>query len=170
KKGYIIGGVVRASKVVRANQLGASLHAPTLIEVGGSPSIRLELEGLEDEIQEAQAQQEMFDKSLQTVEKQKQGEGNLAERLQDRAAILSRDRFSLLSRLRAFREKKEDLEEKLSRLKSSKLKVHVRDRVMPGVRIVIKNSSWLARDEVNFSTFYEEDGEIGFMPYELSGK
>ncbi|MFH1538173.1 MAG: FapA family protein, partial [bacterium] len=47
KKGYIIGGVVRASKVVRANQLGASLHAPTLIEVGGSPSIRLELEGLE---------------------------------------------------------------------------------------------------------------------------
>lgn len=169
KKGYIIGGVVRASKVVSANQLGAPLHVPTVIEVGGSPSIRGELERLEQEIGEAEAHQDMYDKSLETVEKQK-SEGTLMERLGERAAILSRDRFSLVSRLRSFREKKEDLEEKLSRLKSTKLKVHIRDKVMPGVKIVIKNASWIGRDEVNFCTFYENEGEVEFMPYELTGK
>lgn len=172
KKGYIIGGVVRAGKMLSANQVGTPQHVSTIIEVGGSPSMRQELEALEAEIREAEAKADMFDKSLQTMEKTKQGSGDplAADKARNRLSIITRDKFSLLNKLRSFREKKEDIEERLSRLQSTGLKIHVRDKVMPGSKLVIKNAIWTARDEVNFSTFYERDGEMEFLPYELAGK
>ncbi|MEW6202464.1 MAG: FapA family protein [bacterium] len=169
KKGFIIGGVVRASKFVSANRIGASFQTPTIIEVGGSPTMREELDELEKKIQEAETQEEMLSKSLVTAEKQRQKTGgDIGEQQRERATILARDRFSLIARLRAFRERKEDLEEKLSMLKSSQLKVHVRDKVLPGVKIIIKNAVWIARDEVKFTTFYEDENEIRFLPYEFA--
>jgi len=78
---------------------------------------------------------------------------------------ISRDRFALLSKLRAFKEKKEDLEEKLVQLNSRSLKISIR-KVMPGTKITIKNASWIAQDQLDFCTFKEVDGEIQNGPFE----
>lgn len=163
KKGYIIGGITRASKAVYSNQIGAQIQVPTTIEIGGSPSLREEMEQLEQEIDAFEEKADMQAKSLQSLEKRK-ASGDQATK--DKIMQISRDRFALMSRLRAFKEKKEDLEEKLSRLRSHSLKVHVKQTLHPNTKLFIKNAAWVSRDPVEFSTFYERDGEVAFMPYE----
>lgn len=170
KKGFIMGGITRATKAVTANRIGTPTQSPTLIEVGGSPSLRNELENLENEISEAEQKTEAFSKSLDTAEKKKAQAGELTEEQKERVLLMSRERFALLSKLRAFREKKEDLEEKLTRLKSRGLKVNVRDAALPGTKISIKTANILIQDEIKFTTFYEKDGEIEIMPYDSAGE
>lgn len=170
KKGFIMGGITRATKAVTANRIGTPTQSPTLIEVGGSPSLRNELENLENEINEAEQKTEAFSKSLDTAEKKKAQAGELTEEQKERVLLMSRERFALLSKLRAFREKKEDLEEKLTRLKSRGLKVNVRDAALPGTKISIKTANILIQDEIKFTTFYEKDGEIEIMPYDSAGE
>ncbi|OQA87230.1 MAG: hypothetical protein BWY28_02065 [bacterium ADurb.Bin236] len=167
KKGFIMGGVTRAAKSVSCNQVGTPTQTPTFIEVGGSPTLREELDKMQNEIKDAEKQVEMQSKSLESSEKRKHcSPEQITDEQQQRILLMSRDRFALLAKLRAFKEKKEDLEEKLVRLKSAGLKVHVRKKVMPGVKITIKNASWLAADSLDFATFREYDGEIEFGPYE----
>lgn len=169
KKGFIMGGVTRASKSLKCNQLGTPTQTPTLVEVGGSPSLRAELAKIETEIQSAEENTTMQSKSLESVERKRQSksmDAQLSEEQKERVMIMSRERFALLSKLRAFKEKKEDLEEKLVRLNSSGLKVHVKKKVMPGAKICIKNASWTTKDALDFATFREYDGEIQFGPYE----
>lgn len=169
KKGFIMGGVTRATKSLKCNQLGTTTQTPTIIEVGGSPSLREELARIEAEIQAAEESTAMQSKSLESVERRRQGKGmeaQLSEEQKERVMLMSRERFALLSKLRAFKEKKEDLEEKLVRLNSSGLKVHVRKQVLPGSKICIKNATWTAKDALDFATFREYDGEIQFGPYE----
>jgi len=170
KKGFIMGGITRATKAVTANRIGTPTQSPTIIEVGGSPSLRNELENLENEINEAEQKTEAYSKSLDTAEKKKAQAGELTEEQKERVLLMSRERFALLSKLRAFREKKEDLEEKLTRLKSRGLKVNVRDAALPGTKISIKTANILIQDEIKFTTFYEKDGEIEIMPYDSAGE
>lgn len=171
KKGFIMGGITRATKAVTANRVGTPTQSPTLIEVGGSPSLRNELESLENEINDAEQKTEAYSKSLDTAEKKKAATGqDLTEEQKERVLLMSRERFALLSKLRAFREKKEDLEEKLTRLKSRGLKVNVRDAALPGAKISIKTANILLQDEIKFTTFYEKDGEIEIMPYDSAGE
>lgn len=167
KKGYIMGGITRATKSIKCNQTGTQTQNMTILEVGGSPTLRDEMEKLEQEIKEAEKRAEMQSKSLQSAEKKKQKSGSdLSEDQQERVMLMSRERFALLSKLRTFKEKKEDLEEKLVRLRSSGLKVHVKSQVLPGTKICIKNAQWLAKDPLDFATFREHDGEIQYGPYE----
>jgi hypothetical protein len=171
KKGFIMGGITRATKHVTANRIGTPTQSPTLIEVGGSPSLRNELEQLENEIHEAEEKTDAFSKSLDTAEKKKAQLGSeLSDEQKERVLLMSRERFALLSKLRAFREKKEDLEDKLTRLKSRGLKVNVKDAALPGSKICIKTASIIMQDEIKFTTFYEKDGEIEIMPYDSSGE
>ncbi len=166
KKGYIMGGVTRASKSIVCNQSGTPTATPTVLEVGGSPTLRDEMEQLEQEIRQAEATAELQTKSIETAEKMKQAQGSqLTEEQKQRVLHISRDRFALLSKLRAFKEKKEDLEEKLVQLNSRSLKISIR-KVMPGTKITIKNASWIAQDQLDFCTFKEVDGEIQNSPFE----
>lgn len=167
KKGYIMGGVTRAAKSVTANRIGTPTQTPTLIEVGGSPSLREELENIEKEIAASEEKKDNVSRSLDTAEKLKDAQGNvLSEEQRQRVMLMSRERFGLLSKLRAFKEKKEDLEEKLSRLKSNQLRVNIKEKGMPGAKITIKTANILLYDEVNFTSFIERDGEIEIMPFE----
>lgn len=167
KKGFIMGGTTRASKSVTANRIGTPTQALTIIEVGGSPSLRNELETLENEITMAKEKSDNYSKSIDTSEKRKlEAGGVMNPEQQERVLLMSRERFALMSRLRAFREKKEDLEEKLSRLKSRGLKISARDAVLPGTKISIKTAAAIIQDEARFVTFYERDGEIQMMPFD----
>ena len=167
KKGFIMGGTTRASKSVMANRIGTPTQSLTIIEVGGSPTMRQELETLEKEISEAKDTSDNYTKSIETTERRKlEAGGVLTPEHQQRVLLLSRERFALLSRLRAFREKKEDLEEKLARVKSRGLKISAREAVLAGTRICIKNAVVIVQDDVKFVTFYERDGEIQMMPFD----
>ncbi|HOO57081.1 MAG TPA: FapA family protein [bacterium] len=166
KKGFIMGGITRASKTIRCNQTGTSTQTATILEVGGSPTLREEMQKIEQEIREAEANAEKQSKSIESAQKKKQVKGEISDDLEQRVLLMSRERFALMSKLRAFKEKKEDLEEKLVRLRSSGLKVHVKNKVLPGTKICIKNASWLAQDPLDFATFREYDGEVEFGPYE----
>jgi len=168
KKGFIMGGITRATKSVKCNQLGTQTQTVTIVEVGGSPTLREEMEKLEQEIKDAEEMAKMQSKSLESSEKRKQQGTNLSDEQKERVMHMSRERFALLSKLRAFKEKKEDLEEKLVRLKSSGLKVHVKNKVLPGTKISIKNAQWSAKDPLDFATFREHEGEILYGPYEGS--
>lgn len=120
---------------------------------------------------EAEEKTDAFSKSLDTAEKKKAQLGSeLSDEQKERVLLMSRERFALLSKLRAFREKKEDLEDKLTRLKSRGLKVNVKDAALPGSKICIKTASIIMQDEIKFTTFYEKDGEIEIMPYDSSGE
>ncbi len=167
KKGFIMGGITRASKSITCNQLGSPTQTPTIIEIGGSPTLRAELEQIELEVTEAESSADNKGKSLETAEKlrAKQG-GQLTPEQQERILIMTRERFALLSKIRAFKEKKEDYEEKLTRLNSHGLKVNVKTKTMPGVKICIRNTTWIANDPVDATTFREHENEITFSPFE----
>lgn len=167
KKGFIMGGITRATKSITCNQTGTANQNITILEVGGSPTLRDELEKLETEIREAEEKVDLQTRSIETVEKRRQQEGAApTPEQQERVTLISRDRFALLSKLRAFKEKKEDLEEKLIRLRSTDLKVHVKKKVLPGTKITIKNANWIAQDPIDFVTFREYDGEVQYGPCE----
>lgn len=165
KKGYIMGGITRATKTITCNQTGTPTATPTILEVGGSPTMREEMEKLEAEIKEAEKIAEMQSKSIENIERRgKQVDKD--EELKQRMLMLSRDRFALLSKLRAFKEKKEDLEEKLINLSSRSFKINVKKTTLPGTKITIKNANWIARDKLEFTTFREYDNEVQYGPYE----
>jgi len=167
KKGFIMGGITRATKTITCNQTGTHTATPTILEVGGSPTMREELDRIEAEIHEAERLSEMQSKSIDSAEKRAQTTpGEMSAEQKQRVLHLSRDRFALLSRLRAFKEKKEDLEEKLINLNSKQFKINVRKTVLPGTKITIKNASWVAHDPLEFSTFREYDGEVQYGPFE----
>jgi uncharacterized protein len=167
-KGLIIGGITRASKFVHANQIGAAINPVTVIEVGGSPSFRQELEDLENEMAAAEEAVLNQEKSLKSIEKNKeQTQSDAASR--ERHLRLSRDHFALVSRLRAYRERKESLEEKLTRMSGHSIRVYVRNRVYPNTKISIKTALWICKEPMDFVTFYERDGEVQFLPYEKPG-
>lgn len=167
KKGYIMGGVTRASKAVTCKQAGTQTQSPTIIEVGGSPTLRDEFEKLEQEIKDAEEKTKMQSKSLESVERRRELAGDeLTEEQKQRVLLLTRERFALLARLRAFKEKKENIEEKLASMRSQGLKVHVKEKALPGTKICIKNAVLILHDQIDFVTFRESDGNIETGPYE----
>ncbi len=162
KGGTIVGGIVRATRTVSAKKIGTLFPVVTKIEVGGSPSLREELDEIERELLFMENQSQLLEHSIETAKKMSKEDPSK----KNNVLLATKEHFSLLEKIRKYREKKEDLENKIRAGIGTPPKVHALQKVFAGVQITIKDSTRIINDEIECVTFYEQEGEIKIAPFE----
>lgn len=158
KRGFITGGHVCAGNKVSVKNLGASLGAATIVEVGVNPQVKEEYQNLQKELLEIQKVIKSTQPILATfAEKKARGARFSQEQLQYIKSLI------LLSET-----KKKELEEK--QLKWEELQerfeeqnnayVEVLGEVYPGTTIVIRDVSMAVQSNYKYCRFERIRGDV----------
>lgn len=162
KRGLIVGGVCRAGREIKARVIGSSMATSTILEVGIDPNITQKKEKLGQDIVAIKDNLDKIIKSLNLLESLKKANRLDKEKAQMYLRLI-KTKDNLLKELQ---EKKDEYEiiEKASE-NCSRGMVKVSGIIYPGVKIIIGNSNYFIRDEMERCTFYREEGEIRIGPY-----
>lgn len=163
KKGLIIAGRVSAGEEIRARVIGNYLATPTEIEAGGSPKVRDELRLIEDQKKQLKLNLDRTEKGVKSLKLLQEKQGALPAGKKDLLLQLTRAQFHLMGQLKKLEAREDELEEILA--SSFKGKVIVSDAIYPGTKLIIKQAVLHIRDQINATTFYEQDGEIQIGVY-----
>ncbi|MCR4691875.1 MAG: FapA family protein [Lachnospiraceae bacterium] len=163
KKGFIAGGMVRATTQVSCRVLGSAMGADTVVEVGVDPAMKARFQELQKEMLEMHKKRNMINTTLTgAVAKIKSGAKLPPEQMQYVQ--------SLMQAAKQLEEKLEeddmelcDLEELLSEKTESCVKV--RDTAYPGTKIVIGDESVTLKKEVSYCRFHYDKGDIRSATY-----
>jgi len=158
KKGFLIGGVARAGKEIRANVIGSSMSAATVVEVGVTPEHKKRLYEINRELEELENDWAKIKTAYNIVTRQSNyGINDIIDRLK-------KSEGELLEKKKALEEEKERLS--LLVEKATFAKIYVSDTVFPGVNVIIGNASMKIKDKYEHVTFYNHEGQIRTRPYE----
>jgi len=158
KKGLIIAGRVSAGEEIRAKVIGNYLATPTEIEAGGSPKVRDELRQIEGQKKQLKLNLDRTEKGVKSLKLLQEKQGSLPAGKKDLLLQLTRAQYHLMGQLKKLEAREEELEEILA--SSFKGKIIVSEAIYPGVKIIVKQAVLHVRDQINATTFYEQDGEI----------
>lgn len=158
RKGFIAGGVVRATSKVSCKILGSSLGGDTMVEVGVDPQQKARYIQLQKEITEAQKKYTTVQTTLSgAAAKLKSGAKMSPEQMQY-IRTLAQAQQNMLEKLEADRREFEQLDEFV--LNNSAACVCVRDTAYAGAKIVIGDDSLTLKSDVQYSRFVDDGGEI----------
>ena len=163
RRGTIVGGVTRATREIRAKNIGSSLAPPTQIEVGIKPERKEEYRHLNQELQDKAKD---LEKTRQII--------NLLSNLEKTRGELPEDKRETLNRLRPLehqleqeiaekQRRKELLEEQLSTLRTGK--ICVQGTIYPGVTVMIGQITMTVNDAIEFCQLVVEEDDIKIYPY-----
>lgn len=157
-KGFITGGKVVATNAINVKNLGSSMGADTVIEIGVDPAIKEKLTSLQKEIMEIHKVLQQIEPILTTTS-QKLAKGEK----------LAPDRIKYVQTLMiANKQKKERLqicnaqiEEYQGLLEANKnASVKVSGEVYGGTKIIISDCSMTVKDTMKYCRFVREQGEV----------
>ncbi|NMA85997.1 MAG: DUF342 domain-containing protein [Tissierellia bacterium] len=162
KRGLIVGGVCRAGLEISAKTIGSSMATSTTLEVGVDPEALKKREQLESDIGVAEDNLDKITKSLILLENLKKANRLDQEKTQMYLRLIS-TRDTLLQELQIKRKEYEELEKSTENYSRGIVKVS--GTIYPGVKIIIGNSTYFVRDEMEKCRFYREEGEIKIGHY-----
>ena len=158
RKGFIMGGLVRASKRVEVKSLGSDMGTMTQIEVGIEPAKKERYGKLRDELVKRQKEMDQIKPILVTF----------TQKINSGEEIAANKKAYIQQLAQQFRQMKDSadelkfeynlLTEELSL--GSDARVKVQNTVYPGVRITISDVSLTTKDERSFCQFVRENGEV----------
>ena len=161
-KGLIVGGNCRAAEEIEARVVGSSLATTTVLEAGIDPGLKEEITQLEEDLEDNRQNMTKAEKALNLLEKLKEQQGELP---QDKEMMYYRLKKTRKNLQEERAKKEEKLEELKQRSKGSKRgKIKVKEKVHPGVTIVIGKSRYNVRDTIDATSFVEEEGEVRQKP------
>ncbi|MGI6176570.1 MAG: FapA family protein [Christensenellales bacterium] len=155
----IIGGVLRAGRMVVARHIGSPTGEKTIIELGVQPELRIRLGELTKQYAQIKAQLEKL-QGLSRVQTHKSADAyrqELWDKLMEGREQLEQTHDQLSREI-------EEIKQKLS--DSSGGLVHTMGTVYPDVKITIGSAAYTTYDMVEFATFRYKDGEVGFSACE----
>ena len=157
RKGLIAGGSICATGSITAVVIGSPMATVTELKVGTSPILREEHSRLTTELEEILEELRKSDQILNLLNKMEaKGQLSLDKSNMRINAIKTKLKYS--KRLPEIKARIAELEEIFK--DAAKGKVNVRDRIYPGVKVVIGSNALYVKDEEQHVTFIREHGEI----------
>lgn len=163
RKGLIVGGKIAAQKEIRAMTVGSSMATVTHLEVGVDPKLRKDIEECSRELKEEGKTLEQIKQSISLLDKMAK-KGGLPANKKVMLAKCLKAKKQLEESIKHKNEKLQTLKTKLETI--SKGKVKVSGTVWPGVTITIGHSTMFIKDYMEYVTYYREEAEVKFGPYE----
>lgn len=158
KRGFITGGHVRAGQKIEVKTLGATLGAPTIVEVGVDPEKKAEYMRLQKEISE-------IVKNIRNIQPVLV---NFAEK-RSKGVRFTPDQINYIRNSAATMEtQKKSLDEKNRRMQELQLEFNPQERAMvlvkgevyPGTTIIIGDSSMQVKSTYQYCRFERIEGDV----------
>lgn len=162
RKGMVMGGVVRARDEINVQVLGSRMGTYTEVEVGANPALRKELIELEKKIFETKRELDKVEKALTILNKKG---FDLPPEREEMKARLTRTSFYLKAELRKLTARQEEINEEIADRQTQRGKIKVRQRIYPGVKVIIGKAVRIFKDEVHYAVLTYEDGEVVIQAY-----
>ncbi|WP_350344977.1 FapA family protein [Proteinivorax tanatarense] len=157
-KGLIVGGVIRAGKQISSKVIGSNLATKTSIEVGVDPKLREKCTELTDTLQEKKSSLKKSQQALKLLNAKQQTPDGLSN---EQEQLYKKFQSTVTFLRREVDELTEKYNEVATKLKASKGVVEAKEKVFPGVKIIIGSKSRTVSDTSSSSTFYlGHDGEV----------
>ena len=161
-KGLIVGGSCRAAKKIEASVVGSSLATTTVLEVGIDPSLKEEMNQIEEDLENNQQNMTKAKKALNLLEKLKKQQGELPQDKEQMYYRLKKTKKNLKQEKVRKEKKLEELENRLR--KSKRGKIEIREKIYSGVTLIVGKSQYNVKDTMSTSAFVEEEGEVKQKP------
>jgi len=166
KKGLIVGGKYRAGTVIAAKNIGSKVATLTQLEVGFDPFIKAELDKtlekttyLKEEYVQTRLNLQRLINEIKTV-----GEQNVDKEKKDMLKKLT-DKYQKISlEVKELNTQLQKLQLKLR--ENKKGFIFAREKMFTNIEIGIRNLSYKVREETDFCTFYDENGEIKWKQFD----
>lgn len=155
KWGRILGGTVRAGKVITANTVGSPSNELTVIMLGASPTARVRYAELIESKAQIRAQLDKINSVAKVFSVQEVS----PERQEMRDKLIAA-KEQLENQFEEVNNEIELLNELLS--KNSGARLHVLKTIYPNVKMTIDTSLTTIKNPVDFATFRSHEGEITF--------
>jgi hypothetical protein len=164
RKGVIVGGVIRAARMVSANVFGAEIGTLTEIEIGINPLFREEFKEIMMSLPEKEKDLEKVKKAVAMLKQmEKAANGVLPEDRRTMLVNLTKTQFQLIGEISTMQKRREVLEIELENAKQGKLSV--RDYIYPGTRLLIGKARMHIQDTIQHATLALDNWEIRVGPY-----
>ena len=165
KRASIVGGRLRAAEEINAKNLGSVAGTETLLEVGYDPKSKERLVELEAVIGERRKELEELERNIKTLQTLKRVQKRLPEEKEAYLAEQLEKRSTALAAIKEASAGVQDLQAHLSSIKREG-KISASDNVFANVKIFIKDSSLVIRNEHKAVTFLLDQGNIRVTKYE----
>ena len=160
-KGFIMGGIVRASSKISARTIGSSMGTATNVEVGIEPGKQERYAQLQQEAKELGKKIEMIRPVLiNYTQKLKAGISLSADKIAFMKTQVSALK-TLQGQLAPINEEMNTL--RLEFMTAGRAKVEVQNVIYPGVTIKISEQSLTTKEERKYCQFVVTDGEVKAM-------
>lgn len=158
KKGFISGGRICATNLVKVKTLGSHLGTVTVIEVGATPDMKEKLGQLKKSIADMTKKMRDIDPVITTyAQKYKQGV-NISMDQMKYLKTLIKAREKITEELRTANSEAEKLDVLVSQ--QANAQVIVQDEAFPGVRIVIGEASMTVQNNMHYCRFVKVRGDV----------
>ena len=158
KKGFITGGFVSATNSVNVKNLGSSMGADTIVDVGVNPALKKKYQDLQKEVVEInKTLQQILPITTAAMQKIQAGEKLAPDRLKyvQTLAIAAKQKTERLESV------KTELTELQGMLETGAVaQVTVSGEVYGGTKIVIADAALTVKDTVKYCRFYKNQGEV----------
>ncbi|SCY13240.1 FapA family protein [Alkaliphilus peptidifermentans] len=163
KKSLVVGGDIRAGEELRAKIIGSHMGTFTKIEVGADPEERAALESLKTEMAEIEKNMSNLKKTIDLLARM--AKTSPLPKAKEEIYVKSIKTYEFLkNKYEKLTEDYNLLEAKIQ--SATRGKIHVSDKLYPGVKVVILNVTRHFNDELSNCTLYKKEGDVVIGPYE----
>lgn len=161
-KGIIIGGTIQAGEKITARVIGNQSSTPTVLEVGGRPELRNELQQINQQMQNNYGSLRKTQQALSVLDQIVQAQGSLPPEKKAMQVKLTNTRIMLEKELKELEERKNEIE---AELEADYPAVVTAEVVMyPGIKLVFGKLVRFIKQEFSRARFLVVDGEITSTP------
>ncbi len=163
RKGFVIGGTIRATERISCKTLGSPMGAATLVEVGMDPEQKMRMQELQKNIVETSKSLHSIKAILvEATQRLRKGEKFPPEQIQYIQSLAISNK-QLTEQLEKDQEEMSELEKIMQG--QSKACVCVSDEAYSGTKISIGDVSMVLKSSMNYCRFIKEQGSIKSVPY-----
>jgi uncharacterized protein (DUF342 family) len=160
KRAHIVGGHLRATEEINAKTIGsADGGTETWCEVGYDPRSKKRMEELSALNEAAQKEFEQAKLDLSTLENAKKQRGSLPPEKEEQLTHLMERRDELSVKLKQYKDERQEILHYLDQLRSLG-RVSASERILPGVRITIREVEHSVHDEHKACSYTLHDGHV----------
>lgn len=158
RRGFITGGRICATNLIKAKTFGSTMGTSTVLEVGADPSVKIRFAELQKEVAELSREIDKLDPIISTyIQKRKQGVRLSMEQLQYLASVVKTKE----QKLPEFRKSKKEMEALAEIIdQQATAQVVVQESVYPGVKVVIGDVSMIVQKEQQYCRFIKQQGDV----------
>lgn len=163
RKGFIVGGAIRATEKIKCKTLGSPMGASTLVEVGIDPEQKVRMQELQKEITATTKNLHNIQSVLiEATQRLKKGEKFPAERMKYIQSLAVTNK-QLTEQLEENQKELSSLEELMQG--QSAACICVSDEAFGGTTISIGDVSMVLKSSISYCRFIRDKGSIKSVPY-----